>query len=143
MTTIVASLQAMAADSRVSGGPMFDTTKIRRIGGSLYGGCGTLSQILKMFAWFENPDMVPNWKTTPDFSILQLSPDGLFVWESEMIAIRIDTPFYSIGSGSEYAMGALACGANLQQAIQVASNFDPGTNDRIHIEELAPKRKRK
>ena len=143
MTTIVANLQGMASDTRVTGGPMFNTTKVRRIGDSLYGGAGHLSQILKMFLWFENPDQVPSWKEAPDFTILQVCPRGIFVWESEMIAIQIDTPFYAIGSGSEYAMGALACGSGLDKAIEIASMFDPGTSGSVHYEPLIPKRKRR
>lgn len=143
MTTIAANLEGMASDSRVSGGPMFNTTKLRRINGSLYAGAGNLSQILKMFLWFENPDQAPVWKEAPEFHILQVSPMGLFVWESEMIAIPIDTPFYAIGSGSEYAMGALACGASLEQAVTIASMFDPGTSSTVHLEFLVPKTKRK
>ena len=144
MTTIVANLEGMASDTRVTGGPMFNTTKVRRIKDSLYGGAGNLSQILKMFLWFENPDQAPSWKEAPDFHILQVSPQGLFVWESEMIAIQIDTPFYAIGSGSEYAMGALACGATLQKAVEIASLFDPGTSGCMHYEPLVqPKRRRK
>lgn len=143
MTTIAANLEAIASDSRVSGGPMFNTTKLRRIGDSIYGGAGNLSQILKMFLWFENPDCSPIWKEAPEFHILQVSPRGLFVWESEQIAIPIDTPFYAIGSGSEYAMGALACGATLEQAVTVASMFDPGTSATVHVELLTPKPKRK
>ncbi len=143
MTTIVANMKGMASDTRVTGGPMFNTTKVRRIGDSLYGGAGNLSQILKMFLWFENPDQVPSWKEHPEFSILQVSPRGLFVWESEMVAIPIDTPFYAIGSGSEYAMGALACGATLEKAVEVAAMFDPGTSGALHFEPLVPKTKPK
>jgi hypothetical protein len=143
MTTIVANPEGMASDTRVTGGPMFNTTKMRRIGDSLYGGAGDLSQILKMFLWFENPDQAPVWKAPPEFTILQVSPRGIFVWESEMIAIPIDTPFYAIGSGSEYAMGALAYGANLDKAIEIASMFDPGTSGSVHYEPLTPKRRRR
>lgn len=143
MTTIVANLEGMASDTRVTGGPMFNTTKVRRIKDSLYGGAGNLSQILKMFLWFENPDQAPVWKEAPDFHILQVSPQGLFLWESEMIAIPTDTTFYAIGSGAEYAMGALACGATLAQAVQIAATFDPGTSGNMFFEPLAPKAKRK
>lgn len=115
---------------------MFKATKIQRIKGSLYGGAGNLEQILKMFEWFKNPDMKPDWKFQPEFEILQLSTEGLFVWGSEMIAIPVGMPYYSIGSGSHYALGALECGAPPQEAIRVAHKFDPYTGRELQVHKL-------
>ena len=148
MTTIVADLYSMGSDRRVSGGSMFTAEKIQRIKGSLYGGCGNFEQVLKMFEWFKNPDMKPEWKFEPDFEILQLSPDGLFFWGSEMIAIPITMPYFAIGSGGHYALGAMECGADLAHAIRVASKYDSSTGHGIYLASLkqsepaAPKRKR-
>lgn len=136
MTTIVATVEIMASDRRVTGGPMFKTTKIQRIKGSIYGGAGNLEQILKMFEWFKNPDMKPDWKFQPDFEILELSPDGLFVWGSEMIAVPVGMPYYAIGSGAHYALGALECGAPPEEAIRVAHKFDPYTGRELQVHKL-------
>jgi hypothetical protein len=133
LTTIVCNLEAMASDKRVSGGHMFAAQKIQRIKGSLYGGCGNYEQLLKMFEWFKNPDMRPDWKFQPEFEIIQLSPEGIFCWGSEMIAVPVLQPFYATGSGSAYAMGALECGADLRSAVEVAAKYDSATGHGVQI----------
>jgi hypothetical protein len=136
MTTIIATTEVMASDRRVTGGPMFKGTKIQRIKGSLYGGAGNFEQILKMFEWFKNPDMKPDWKFQPEFEILQLSQEGLFLWGSEMIAIPVGMQYYSIGSGADFALGALECGAPPKDAIRVAHKFDPYTGSELQVHTL-------
>jgi hypothetical protein len=131
MTTIVATLDSIYADRKVTGLPMHRTTKIQRINGSLYGGAGSAEQIQKMFVWFANPDMKPDWKFEPDFHILQVSHQGIFFWGCEMVALPIPLPHYAVGSGSEYAIGALECGAPPDQAIKIASKYDPYTGSEV------------
>lgn len=136
MTTIVATTEILASDRRVTGGPMFKATKIQRINGSIYGGAGNLEQIMKMFEWFRNPDMKPDWKFQPEFEILQLSAAGIFYWSSEMIAVPVGMAYYAIGSGSHYALGALECGAPPEEAIKVAHKFDPYTGREVQVHKL-------
>lgn len=136
MTTIVANREAMASDQRLTGGPMFKAQKIQRIRGSLYGGCGNWEQVLKMFEWFRNPDMRPEWKFEPEFEIIQLSPQGLFLWGSEMVAMQITQGFYACGSGGHYAMGALENGADLKTAIRIASKYDEATGHGVQLVKL-------
>jgi hypothetical protein len=133
VTTIVANLEAMASDQRISGGPMFPAQKIHRIKGSLYGGAGSWEQLLKMFEWFRNPDMKPEWKFEPDFEIVQLSPEGIFVWGREMIAMPINNQFYATGSGGAYALGAMEAGADLRSAVQIASKYDSATGHGVRV----------
>jgi hypothetical protein len=128
----------MAADKRVTGAPMFKATKIQRIRGSLFGGAGNVEQILKMFEWFRNPDMKPDWKFETDFAILQLSHEGLFLWGPEMIAMPVGLPYYAVGSGAEYALGAMECGAPADEAIRVAHKFDPYTGKELLVHKLKP-----
>lgn len=49
--------------------------------------------------------------------------------------LRPDIPF-AIGSGSEYALGAIAMGADAKKAIEVASKYDVYTNDHIQVANL-------
>ena len=136
MTTIVATTEELVSDRRVTGGPMFKATKIQRIKGSLYGGAGNLEQIMKMFEWFKNPDMKPDWKFQPEFEILQVNTDGIFYWGCEMIAVPVGMPYYAIGSGSHYALVALECGAPPTDAIRIAHKFDPYTGREVQVHKL-------
>lgn len=40
---------------------------------------------------------------------------------------------YAIGSGSEYALGALAAGATPKQSIKIASRYDVGTGSEVRV----------
>lgn len=63
-----------------------------------------------------------------EVEMLRMYPDGrvtmITLPGTEMI---VSEPFFSIGSGSDYAMGALAAGATVGKAIEIASRFDPNT----------------
>lgn len=53
MTTIVCNRTSMAADKRVTGGPMFKTAKIARVNGSLIGFAGNTEQALRFIGYPE------------------------------------------------------------------------------------------
>ena len=84
----------------------------------------------------EAPDL---GETTLSILMVEKGEDGaknLFVLNSELYPIPIDTDFFSVGSGSDYAMGAMAMGASAADAIRVASQFDCHTNDKVEAESL-------
>ena len=43
---------------------------------------------------------------------------------------------YGIGSGSAYAIGAYAAGADLAEAVEIAAEFDAATNDDVTVWEV-------
>lgn len=43
---------------------------------------------------------------------------------------------YGIGSGSDYAIGAYAAGADLAEAVEIAAEFDAATNDDVTVWEV-------
>lgn len=47
--------------------------------------------------------------------------------------VRNARGFYSVGSGSEYALGALEAGAKIKKAVEIASIYDSGTNGDARI----------
>jgi len=42
-------------------------------------------------------------------------------------------PFFAMGSGKEFALGAMGQGASAEQAVDVAMRFDPGTGGEIMV----------
>jgi len=40
---------------------------------------------------------------------------------------------YAIGSGSEFALGAIAAGASIRQSLEIAASFDSGTGHRFTV----------
>lgn len=140
MTTIVSNRTSMAADKRVTGGPMFRTTKIFRINGSLIGICGNLEAALQFVEWRRTPDAKPEFGENAGFEALELSADGrLTYWASQLVAMAIEDEFYAIGSGASIALGAMGMGASPKRAIVVAAMYDAGTGSDVQTLTLAGK----
>lgn len=132
MTTIVANRTGMAADRRVTGVPMFRTSKIFRVRGSIIGFAGNTEQALRFIEWRRTPEAKPTFTETADFLALELSPDGrLTYWGTEMVGIAIEDDFYAIGSGAAFALGAMAMRASPKHAIEVAARYDSSTGSDV------------
>ena len=137
MTTIVCNRTGMAADKRISGGPIFASTKIFKVNGSLIGVAGNMEQALRFVEWRKTPEQKPQFNEQVGFEALELRPDGLLVWwGSEMVGIAIEDDYYAIGSGAALALGAMAMGATPKQAIQVAARWDVATGNEIQVMSL-------
>lgn len=140
MTTIVCNRTSMAADKRVTGGPMFKTTKIFRVRGSLLGIAGNVEQALRFIDWRRNSGAQPQFVEQPNIEVIELTSDGkLFYWGAEMIGIPIEGSCYAIGSGASLALGAMEMGATPKQAIQIAAKWDATTGSDVQTLTLAGK----
>jgi hypothetical protein len=137
MTTIVCNRQLMAADKRVSNMPMFKTTKLFRVKGSIIGVCGGMEQCLHFIEWRRKPKKTAPKFQEPAFSALELMPNGKIQWwGDEMIAVPIEDEFYAIGSGANYALGAMHMGATPQRAIEASARWDEATGGEVQIMRL-------
>lgn len=132
MTTIVANRKGMAADMRAAGaGAVFKTAKLHRVNGSIIGFCGSIEQALQFIEWRRHPDTKPTFNE-PDFIAIELTADGRLVWwGSEMVAVPIEDDHYAVGSGAAYALGAMAAGATVKKAIQIAATYDANTGTEV------------
>lgn len=52
---------------------------------------------------------------------------------SDFGVIRESSGVYALGTGSDYALGAVAAGASLEDAVQIAATFDIHTGGRIDV----------
>lgn len=141
MTTVICDRRGMAADMRLSdaGIPAFKTTKIHRINGSLIGFCGNAEQALQFIEWRRNPGPKPTF-TEACFEALELNAAGeMFWWGSELQAVPVADEVMGIGSGAAYAIGAVAMGASLKRAIQIASQYDSATGAEVQTMTLGGK----
>lgn len=124
----------MAADKRITfagGNAVFKTSKLHRVNGSIIGFCGNPEQALQFIEWRRNPDAKPTF-SEPVFEAIELTADGQMLWwGSEMMAIPIEDDHYAIGSGAAYALGAMAQGASVKEAIQIAAMYDANTGTEV------------
>jgi ATP-dependent protease HslVU (ClpYQ) peptidase subunit len=129
----------MAADTRITGVPMFQMEKIFRVGQSLYGISGSPEQCLKFIEWRRQPDQKPTFQTNLNFTVLEINPTGIFFWNEEMQPLPVPGDFYAVGSGANFALGALSMGASLKKSIAIAARWDEGTGHEVQSMSLRAK----
>jgi ATP-dependent protease HslVU (ClpYQ) peptidase subunit len=127
VTTIATDGKSIAADGQSTAGEMVtsrETTKLTRLpDGSIVGGCGELSPMRRAINCLHSPDAHPD-DLTGDFTLLRLFPDGRIVtYEGCLFAFELPAPV-TIGSGREFAMGAMLAGKGPKEAVEIAIERD-------------------
>jgi ATP-dependent protease HslVU (ClpYQ) peptidase subunit len=138
MTTIAASLdfKQIAADCKCSSeNPHFEVHKLRELpDGSVIGAAGDWGVILKLY----RGDTLDE---DADIDVLKISHTGLHLFDTRTgVFFPIMRRFFAIGSGSEYAIAAMACGKSPKEAVALAARFDSDTGHPIDV--MALKRKK-
>jgi 20S proteasome alpha/beta subunit len=137
MTTIVCNREGMAADKRSTGGAIMKVTKLFRVNGSIIGAAGNFEQILRFVEWRRNPEQRPTFASETSLNALELMPNGKILWwGAEMVPITVEDEYYAVGSGSPYALGALAMGASLKEAVKIANRWDEQTGPQVQTMRL-------
>lgn len=127
MTVIAWDGKILAADKQCGyGGMRCTVTKIFRVGKLLVGGAGDFTLVLEMVDWVRRGrpvDSFPaNQRSKDDWQALMvIEPDGSIVtYERTPHPIRYEQKQFAIGSGREFAMGAMYMGANAVRAVEAA-----------------------
>lgn len=140
MTTVAYRNGVMAADSQATSSFKQKCQKIHKVGDSIFGVCGSLSSAYLFLEWIKHDrrDWVESERAPPspltdddNFDAIELCEEGLFLWDGKLTRRPVDIEFYAIGSGSDFAMGAMAMGADAVQAVKVANTLDPYTGGAI------------
>lgn len=141
MTTIAYKDGIVAYDSRTSAGSVItndNADKHYERNGVHFFMCGTLADYEAFFAAFEGAKP----EIDPDVNCLALIDGKAFicgyeagkgVWRSPIDMAQS----YAIGSGSEFAWGAMDCGASAYQAIEIAAKRDAGTGGKIRVYQVS------
>jgi len=141
MTTIAYRDGILAADDRMDYHYAVVTKLFKLPDDSWVGGAGTGSGVRMAVDLLSNaivstttPDKLLS-KPIEDIQLLRVYPDGsLSMYFPQLVEIPLANSFFAIGSGSDYAMGAMSAGASAEQAIRVAGQYDKGTGDRVQVE---------
>lgn len=133
MTTIAWDGKTLAADTLATSNGLRDnkTIKIWRHGGALIGACGSQALCERFRTWaiagmegkspFEGADDGNGLVVTQE-AVLCFGNNGCW---------KVSEPFYTLGSGYQLALGALAMGATAKQAVEVAAKYDTSTGGEI------------
>jgi hypothetical protein len=146
MSTIVYRAGVMASDSRAYGGgraPVGTKAKIHRLpDGSLIGVSTTVpGQGEALALWVANgadPAKPPPGITDVKATILLVRPNGEVFYADDSLYFSgpLAGPYWAIGSGGEFALGAMEMGADPERAVEVAIKLDPwsdGAVDVLHL----------
>lgn len=136
MTTIVCNREMMCADKQATHTANFITTKLYRIGGSIFGCAGESGLGRKFLAWKRGGDK-PELDSESQFSALELTHDGVIqLYDCHLEPYAVENDCYAIGSGGEFALGAMSMGASLEDAIKIAAKWDSYTGSEIQVMRL-------
>jgi ATP-dependent protease HslVU (ClpYQ) peptidase subunit len=136
MTTIACNRESIACDLQVTAGNTkfkattkiwsFDPTPSTYHTPYFVGYAGHVQKALGVLEWLANP--VGKAPTVKQMDFLVLTEDGkIFTFQSPVNWIEVNEPFYCIGSGADFASGALASGKTPLEAVKVASHHDINT----------------
>lgn len=148
LTTIACNKKAIACDLQVSwnGGYKYRvSTKIFGLDKNKYipepfyvGYAGQVADAQRMIEWLRNPDEVRRPRKfegsllvlTEKSRIIQIYHPDPDAW------IEVNEPFFSIGSGANFAQAAMLVGATPKDAVLAASKLDPHTGMGVKTFEL-------
>lgn len=106
---------------------------IRLSDGSLIAGSGIKRQISDFALWCETKEGTK--PSIDDATILKVTKTSITIFDGKTDERDVtDCNFYAIGSGAMAALAAMYMGATAEQAIEVASKFDPWTGGEIVTE---------
>lgn len=130
MTVIAWDGVTLAADRlATSSGLKMTVNKLYRVGDMLAGMSGDLASCQMLFTWLQNgaePETFPAVQKDPEqYAVgLLVKPDGALLQYGAHPHPTIFPPQkFAIGSGREFAMGAMAMGADAAKAVDVASQL--------------------
>lgn len=121
--------KTLAADRQCSTGDLASRcTKIRRLpNGDLVAWTGGIENGLALADWYEkgaDPKHWPNFQGTDNWCRLVVVRKGkVFTYETQPVPVPVEDRFHAWGSGRDFAMGALAMGADAVRAVKVASGL--------------------
>lgn len=138
MTTIAYARNVMAADSQItfSDGSRLQVKKLRRLpDGSIFGGAGDVPAINKLERW-AGVGLVkrrrPRFGKAESADAILIKPDGsIWMFGAAIDPEKIEAEFIAIGSGSDFAMGAMAAGRSAVEAVKIAAQYDINTSEPI------------
>lgn len=70
------------------------------------------------------------------FSAILVRKSGAVLIDDRLLEHALTLPYYAIGSGADFAIGAMASGKSAKQAVEIAARFDPKTGLGVDVVRL-------
>lgn len=130
MTVVAWDGRTLAADKMsCSHGYGYTVTKVHRLrDGSLVAFSGDGDSAMALLAWLDaarNPAAYPDGQKDNDTSAVLITPDRT-VWSYGKTPFpqRIESEFYAMGHGRDFALAAMHLGHDARKAVEVACELD-------------------
>jgi hypothetical protein len=144
MTTIAWDGKTLAADRLcVVGGNLKRTiTKLFNCGDYVFGGSGSLGDVMRSVDWLRDGAPMPNnigahsADESGQIGIAVYRDGAPFVVVLEMTHLRLlplEDPFYAVGSGRDFAIAAMALGKDAADAVELTARFDVWTGRGVNL----------
>jgi hypothetical protein len=140
MSIVLWDGKQLAVDSlAVDSGRMTKVKKYKFLpGGRIAAWVGVHAEGIILANWYEDglrPDKWPEFQKPGEFSsLIILHPDGeLDEFEHLPVPIECMDRFAGWGDGSKFALGALAQGADIVEAMRIACRLSPYCGGKIHV----------
>ena len=136
MTTVAWDGKTLAADSQVTIGNCRGrgTKLVSNARGYIAAGAGTFGEVLPWLAWVVSgmdPEQRPA-SLSEDSVVIIVPPRGCPLWfAGTHIPTKLPRRQFAIGSGSDFAVGAMAAGADAVAAVKIAADHDVYTNRKV------------
>lgn len=139
MTTVAWDGKTLAADRRVTANGVVNTewTKVhKRKDGTLIGVGGEMCTGSEFIRWFmsgekgKKPPLRAMVTNDLAAAAIIVRPNGVVEAHDQDGWHVVESPRYAIGSGGNFAMVAMKCGAFADRAVEIASEFDVYTGSK-------------
>ena len=135
----------MAGDGQLEASLTILTTeaiKVQRLDdGRIVGTCGDTALAAGLIEWLKGQGDRPVGKAEDDFAALVLRTDGVVEYISGHCIPTVVPPPVAVGSGMDFALGAMEAGKQPLEAVLIACRRDPGTGGKVtalYLEREAP-----
>ena len=138
MTTIAVTRNQIAGDLQLSHASgvtfkagsklmLYDMPTVYKVKFAI-GYAGNVDTCFQTLEFFTNPDEWKLPKSWQNSEFVVLTADHkIYTFSDPRKWLPVGDKFYSIGSGSHFAMGAMQTGASAIEAVKVATKLDKGT----------------
>lgn len=140
----------MAADRQVVDDHIgeYKTTKIEKIGDSIFGIAGENCPD-DVFQWLRDAayDCIPWHKASRpehakkwDYFLIQLAPDGIWLWNQKLYRVKCEEDNYAIGSGRKVALYCMRyLHLSPKESVEQSCLIDHWSNGPVDVLELPPR----
>ena len=143
MSVVAWDGRLVAADKQgTTAGLRITLTKMRRLpSGEVLAWTGNQDFGLTVAQWYEDGADMMQWPACQNDKddwarLIVIANKRAKVFERQPFPIVIEDEFMAWGSGRDYAMGAMARGANAQEAVKIAMRFDQSCGMGCDVVEL-------